>query len=75
MAKHRPSRAGKAAARAPQVGRRALTARHPLFGSLRGLLRVMPGTDLTKPADEAWGHCEVRPKTREKVTAPSAANM
>ena len=29
--------------------------RHPLFGALKGLLRVMPGTDLTKPADPTWG--------------------
>jgi len=29
--------------------------RHPLFGALKGLVRVMPGTDLTKPADPDWG--------------------
>ncbi len=29
--------------------------RHPLFGALKGLLRIMPGTDLTKPADPDWG--------------------
>jgi len=29
--------------------------RHPLLGALKGLLRVMPGTDLTKPADPHWG--------------------
>jgi len=29
--------------------------RHPLLGALKGLLRVMPGTDLTKPADPDWG--------------------
>ena len=29
--------------------------RHPLLGALKGLLRVMPGTDLTKPADPNWG--------------------
>jgi hypothetical protein len=28
---------------------------HPLLGALKGLLRVMPGTDLTKPADPSWG--------------------
>jgi hypothetical protein len=28
--------------------------RHPLFGALRGLVRTMPGTDLTKPADPDW---------------------
>ena len=29
--------------------------RHPLFGALKGLLRVVRGTDLTKPADPDWG--------------------
>jgi hypothetical protein len=29
--------------------------RHPLLGALKGLLRVMQGTDLTKPADPDWG--------------------
>jgi len=29
--------------------------RHPLFARLKGLLRVNPGTDLTKPADPSWG--------------------
>jgi hypothetical protein len=29
--------------------------RHPLFGALKGLVKVMPGTDLTKPADPTWG--------------------
>jgi hypothetical protein len=42
-------------AAAPEPGPRAPTRRHPLFGALKGLLRVMPGTDLTKPADPTWG--------------------
>lgn len=29
--------------------------RHPLLGALKGLVRIMPGTDLTKPADPNWG--------------------
>jgi hypothetical protein len=29
--------------------------RHPLFGAMKGLIRIMPGTDLTKPADPHWG--------------------
>lgn len=29
--------------------------RHPLFGALKGLIRVPPGTDLTQPADPEWG--------------------
>jgi hypothetical protein len=28
---------------------------HPLLGALKGLLRITPGTDLTKPADPDWG--------------------
>ncbi len=28
---------------------------HPLFGALRGSMRIAPGTDLTKPADLDWG--------------------
>jgi hypothetical protein len=29
--------------------------RHPLFGALKGILRVLGKTDLTKPADPDWG--------------------
>lgn len=29
--------------------------KHPLFGALKGLLRIAPGTDLTQPADPDWG--------------------
>ena len=29
--------------------------RHPLFGALKGLVRVTPGTDLTEPLDLEWG--------------------
>jgi hypothetical protein len=28
--------------------------RHPLLGALKGLVQVMPGTDLTKPARQDW---------------------
>jgi hypothetical protein len=28
---------------------------HPAFGALKGMVRIMPGTDLTKPADPDWG--------------------
>ena len=27
---------------------------HPLYGFMKGLVRVMPGTDLTQPADPEW---------------------
>lgn len=29
--------------------------RHPLFGALKGLIRVPHGVDLTEPADPDWG--------------------
>ena len=29
--------------------------RHPLFGALKGLVRIPPGADLTEPADPEWG--------------------
>ena len=29
---------------------------HPLFGALKGLIHIAPGTDLTEPADPAWGN-------------------
>lgn len=28
--------------------------RHPLFGRLKGTITIMPGTDLTEPADADW---------------------
>ena len=27
---------------------------HPLYGYMKGLVRIMPGTDLTQPADPQW---------------------
>lgn len=28
---------------------------HPLFGALKDLIHIAPGTDLTEPADPQWG--------------------
>jgi hypothetical protein len=28
---------------------------HPLFGALKGLIRIPAGVDLTEPADPEWG--------------------
>ena len=28
---------------------------HPAYGAMKGLIRIVPGTDLTQPADPAWG--------------------
>ncbi len=44
-----PARAG---ARASNNG---ASKRHPLLGALKGLVQIMPGTDLTKRADPNWG--------------------
>lgn len=35
--------------------RKRRSGRHPLFGALKGLVRVPPGVDLTEPADPDWG--------------------
>jgi hypothetical protein len=40
---------------APETNQHMPTRRHPLFGALKGCIQVMPGTDLTKPADPQWG--------------------
>ena len=29
---------------------------HPMIGALKGLLRIVEGTDVTKPADPDWGN-------------------
>lgn len=42
----------EAIAEPSQIGSRK---RHPLFGALKGLVKITPGTDLTKPADPHWG--------------------
>ena len=44
--------------RRPQIaGAESTTAEkpvHPAYGAMKGLIRVMPGTDLTQPADKDW---------------------
>lgn len=40
------------------IGRAGETAEkpfHPLFGAMKGLIKVAPGVDLTEPADPDWG--------------------
>jgi hypothetical protein len=42
---------------------------HPLYGAMAGLIRTMPGTDLTQPADPDWADrldAENGPELREK---------
>lgn len=36
---------------APPAGEKPI---HPLYGAMQGLIRIMPGTDLTQPADPEW---------------------
>lgn len=41
---------------------------HPAYGFMKGLVRVMPGTDLTQPADPEWADwldAEYGPEKRE----------
>jgi hypothetical protein len=40
---------------APQKAGQFGSGRHPLFGALKGLVRIPAGTDLTEPADPEWG--------------------
>jgi hypothetical protein len=37
-----------------KLKRAAVSKRHPMFGAMKGLVRIAPGTDLTKPADPNW---------------------
>jgi hypothetical protein len=38
-----------------ETDRHAPIPHHPLLGALKGRVQVMPGTDLTQPADPEWG--------------------
>jgi hypothetical protein len=42
---------------------------HPAYGMMQGLIRIMPGTDLTQPADPEWADrldAEYGPEKREQ---------
>jgi hypothetical protein len=42
---------------------------HPLYGYMKGLIRIMPGVDITQPADPEWAarlDAEYGPEKREK---------
>jgi len=43
-----PKAAGEAV---PSTGEKPF---HPAYGAMQGLIRIMPGTDLTQPADPEW---------------------
>jgi hypothetical protein len=38
----------------PGEGTQGKTSFHPAYGAMKGLIRIMPGTDLTQPADPEW---------------------
>jgi hypothetical protein len=38
--------------------------RHPLFGALKGFIRIPPGVDLTEPVHPDWGKVYERPARR-----------
>lgn len=40
--------------RPPKDGGAKQPRRHPLFGAMKGMITIMPGTDLTAPADPDW---------------------
>ncbi len=51
---------------APAAGEKPF---HPAYGYMQGLVRVMPGTDLTQPADPEWAdriEAEYGPEQREE---------
>jgi hypothetical protein len=51
-----PQRPGSSSAATDgKMDRAAVSSRHPMFGALKGLVRIAPGTDLTDPADPDWG--------------------
>ena len=42
---------------------------HPAYGAMKGLIRIMPGTDLTQPADPEWADradAKYGPGTKER---------
>jgi len=42
---------------------------HPAYGAMKGLIRIMPGVDITQPADPEWAarlDAEYGPEKRER---------
>jgi hypothetical protein len=50
-----PTPMGHLAEAEGKAGQQFPSQRHPLFGALKGLMRILPETDLTEPADPEWG--------------------
>jgi hypothetical protein len=54
--------------RAPKAGEGDEKPFHPAWGAMQGLIRIMPGVDLTQPADPEWADrldAEFGPEKRE----------
>lgn len=56
----------KSTDRAVAVDRPARSAHHPAFGCMRGTLTILPGVDLTEPADPDWGKVYDDPRYGEE---------
>ena len=39
---------------APAAASGAAVTKHPAYGSMKGMIKIMPGVDLTEPADPEW---------------------
>lgn len=55
--------------RAPQAGAEEEDFIHPAYGAMKGLIRIMPGVDITQPTDPEWADrldAEYGPEKREK---------
>ena len=37
---------------------------HPAYGAMKGLVRIMPGVDITQPADPEWEARDIEPRGR-----------
>lgn len=48
---HSPPRGSEGGSYRPSGG----SGRHPVFGALKGTIIILPGVDLTDPADPDWG--------------------
>ncbi|MCC6981706.1 MAG: hypothetical protein IT535_00395 [Bauldia sp.] len=53
--KNPPALAGKEVKPSTAPAKSADIFKHPLLGSLKGTIAVLPGVDLTEPADPDWG--------------------
>lgn len=62
----RPASDPKTEALAPANEGQKQPRRHPLFGRMKGMITIMPGTDLTEPADPDWADIAWRDQGSEE---------